>query len=475
MQTPHYNEVLRITQSQLSFFSLQVCDLCLGGCKGGAFMAILWTNPYTYGKDNVDNIYKTERRGGWAVYVLAVLLAVLPFAVSAAPLRVSGIEVVATAGQEDIRLQLSQSVTYKTFFLKNPDRLVLDLPAAEWALPQALPAQYSGRMLRGLRVGRFNPTTTRVVFELAVPAHLQNASIKPASAGASLQLSLRGESTENALSAKPAAAKMPVSDDWVALAEKAQVSKPLPAGIGFSAIPVPVFKPSARTVKPIVVIDAGHGGQDPGAIGASGTHEKDITLAYARALNQALLRTGRYHVVLTRDDDRFIMLRGRLEIGRKAKGDVFISLHADSAENKDTQGFSIYTLSNTASDAEAAALATRENKVDLVYGLNLSNEQKDVTEILIDLAQRETMNKSSKLADILVANLSKGIFPLPNTHRYAGFAVLKAPDVPSVLIEIGFLSNKKDEAQIKTDAYRAKVVSSLVDGLDAYFASRALE
>lgn len=407
---------------------------------------------------------------------LAALFSFLPFSLAAqAPLRVDGLTVAVGGGQEEVRLRMNRAVNYKTFFLQNPDRFVVDLPAAQWALPQALPAQYGGSLLRGIRVGQFNPTTTRVVFELGGAASLVGSTFVGSPPGAELQLALR---STGAIAPAPQAVVAPAAkqgDDWMVLAERQPSSKPLPAGVGFRTVPVPVFKPSSRTVKPIVVIDAGHGGQDPGTIGASGTHEKDITLAYARALNHALLKTGRYHVVLTRDDDRFIMLRGRLGIGREAKGDVFISLHADSAENKDTRGFSIYTLSDTASDAEAAALAARENKVDLVYGLNLSNEQKDVTEILIDLAQRETMNKSSKLAEILVDNLSKEVLPLPNTHRYAGFAVLKAPDVPSVLIEIGFLSNKKDETQIKSSKYREKVVDSLVDGLDAYFASRAAE
>ncbi|MGB1540333.1 MAG: N-acetylmuramoyl-L-alanine amidase family protein, partial [Rickettsiales bacterium] len=263
-----------------------------------------------------------------------------------------------------------------------------------------------------------------------------------------------------------------VVDETPSLPDDAEQGMPLPEGFAFKYPPVPELKPVYLLRKPTVVIDAGHGGQDPGATGVGGTKEKYVTLRYALSLRRELLRTGRYNVVLTRDDDRYILLRGRLAIGRKAKGDIFISLHADSAGNHATRGLSVYTLSETASDKEAAALAARENKVDLLFDLNLSTEQPDVTEILIDLAQRETMNKSSHLADTLVAALSTTVRLLPNTHRYAGFAVLKAPDVPSVLIELGFLSNRKDEALINSREYREKVSEALVMGIDHYFESQ---
>lgn len=412
---------------------------------------------------------------------LVVLWAVLlPVSSMAASVLVSKFEVVSAPTGETIHLTLSQPVEHKVFTLPKPDRLVVDVPTLEWKVQQGLPAAYRGDWFKGMRVGQFNPTTTRIVFDLTGQMKVARSSLKTSANGAVLTIEVASASGASApKQPNPAPSGLrdsgQSSDDWAVLAERSSVAKPLPAGVTFKTIPIPQFKPPVRTQKPIIVIDAGHGGQDPGAIGASGTHEKNITLSYARELSKELLRTGRYHVVLTRDEDRFIMLRDRLAIGRQAKGDIFISLHADTAENPATNGFSIYTLSNTASDAEAEALATRENKVDLVYGLNLSNEQKDVTEILIDLAQRETMNKSSRLADILVANLSKGIKPLANTHRYAGFAVLKAPDVPSVLIEIGFLSNKEDEKRIKSDAYRSKVITSLVEGVDAYFKGRRAE
>jgi len=221
--------------------------------------------------------------------------------------------------------------------------------------------------------------------------------------------------------------------------------------------------------KPVVVIDPGHGGVDPGAKGPSGVWEKQITLGYAKALREALLKTGRYNVVLTRDDDRFILLRQRVELARKAGGAVFVSLHADAAPEASLRGLSVYTLSEKASDVEAEALAARENKADVVAGMDLTHESNDVAGILISLAQRESMNKSALLADQLVMHIAGKSPLLRNTHRFAGFAVLKAPDIPSVLVEIGFLTNAKDEKRIQTKSNRDALVQGMVRGIDAYF------
>lgn len=416
------------------------------------------------------------------------LTALLPHMAQAAAPVVSGLSVQSAPNIDRIELQLSQAITYKSFELDNPPRLVIDMPALEWRAGNGLPAGYSGRILRNIRVARFNATTTRMVLDLAQPVSLDEVAIQnqgvnapfimrfdvvtagyakgSKDSAATWQQNAPSPSAIRDSKAEPSGAKPP--QDWVALAETMRTPVPLPAGLPFTTVPVPVFRP-AGTYMPTVVIDAGHGGRDPGTTGRRGTREKHVTLVYARALAEALRATGRYKVVLTRDDDSYIMLRERLAIGRRTEGDVFISIHADAAENSSTRGFSIYTLSENASDAEAAALAARENKVDLIYGMNLSTENKDVTEILIDLAQRETKNKSTKLADIIVEHVGKKVQLLRNTHRYAGFAVLKAPDVPSVLIELGFLSNRKDEALITSSNYREGVVSALVNGIDAYF------
>jgi len=225
-----------------------------------------------------------------------------------------------------------------------------------------------------------------------------------------------------------------------------------------------VKKPS----KPVIVIDAGHGGQDPGTSGPGGSDEKDITLDYAKALRDRLMKSGRYQVVLTRDDDEYITLRGRVDIARKAQASLFISLHADSAPDA-VRGLSVYTVSEKASDAEAEALAARENKSDVLSGMDLSEERKDVADILISLAERETKNRSATLADVLVTSLDGKVHLLSNSHRFAGFAVLKAPDIPSVLVEIGFLSHPKEEKLIRSKTYRDKVTAGIAAGVDRYF------
>ena len=228
-------------------------------------------------------------------------------------------------------------------------------------------------------------------------------------------------------------------------------------------------KAAKTNEKKILVIDAGHGGHDPGAIGYSGVHEKNITLAMAKELKRQLDRTGKYKVYLTRSTDVFIPLRRRVEIARDYKADLFMSVHADSALNRKATGLSVYTLSETASDKEAAALAERENKADVISGLNLYEQSKEVSDVLISLAQRETRNRSSEFAKCLVDEMRKSVKLITDTHRFAGFAVLKAPDVPSVLLEMGYLSNKNEEKLLRQESYRRKLAASTVKAINRYF------
>ncbi len=221
--------------------------------------------------------------------------------------------------------------------------------------------------------------------------------------------------------------------------------------------------------KPVVVIDPGHGGVDPGAIGVSGIYEKYITLAMARELKSQLEKQGRYKVRLTRDRDIFIRLRDRTAIARQYNADLFISLHADSVGNPQLKGLSIYTLSQNASDAEAQALADKENKADLLAGIDLSHESADVANILIDLAQRETMNRSAGFAGGVVEEMGRETSLLANSHRFAGFAVLKAPDVPAVLIEMGYLSNETEEHNLRQPEYRQKLAKGIARAVDRFF------
>jgi len=248
-------------------------------------------------------------------------------------------------------------------------------------------------------------------------------------------------------------------------------SPPLSPALGpatTGSVPLPMLKPTGAGL-PLVYIDPGHGGADPGTIGLHGSYEKDVVLALAKELRRQLLATGRYRVKLTREGDQFVPLRPRFEMARADHADLFISLHANSKLFGDPHGLSVYTLSETGSDSEADALAAKENKADLINGVDLSKQNGAVTSILIDLAQRETKNLSAHFAELLDHELGRVTELLPNTHRFAGFAVLKAPDIPSVLIEVGYLSNAHDEALLLSPQHRAKLAGAMLRAVDDYF------
>lgn len=239
--------------------------------------------------------------------------------------------------------------------------------------------------------------------------------------------------------------------------------------------PVPSAPPKKQVKKTppkkkVIVIDAGHGGKDPGAIGRRGIKEKEVTLGVALQLERHLKETGLFDVYLTRRTDKFLRLGNRVAIARKYKADFFISLHADSHSRKDTRGLSVYTLSRIASDKEAEKLAIKENKADLIDGVDLNTESPEVANILIDLVKRETMNLSAKFAHNLIKNLSKRVLLLRNTHRFANFAVLRTPDLPGVLIEMGYISNRQDEKLLTTPKHCKRLCEGIVETVKSYFA-----
>ncbi|MGE5269240.1 MAG: N-acetylmuramoyl-L-alanine amidase family protein [Thiohalocapsa sp.] len=221
----------------------------------------------------------------------------------------------------------------------------------------------------------------------------------------------------------------------------------------------------------IVALDAGHGGADPGAVSPHGLYEKTITLATARELAQLLERTGHYRCVLTRRRDRFVPLRERVARARRAQAELFLSIHADALPNTALRGLSVYTLSEEASDRDAAALAARENRNHFLAGVHLSRQPPVIGAILFDLARRETNNLSLTLARSIVEQLGRAVPLLERPHRAAGFVVLTAPDIPSALVEIGCLSNRRDERLLPSPAYQRKVAHGLARAIDDYFAA----
>lgn len=320
----------------------------------------------------------------------------------------------------------------KTFSLNNPPRLVVDVPNVGKA--PVINQSGSHESVLNIRSGQFNANTGRIVVELRrqfTMSHHQN--------GTNLSVTIRPHGS--VVATEPSGTPQP------------------------KALPKPALKPE----KKIIVLDAGHGGQDPGAMGKDGTKEKNLVLKFTHELKDKLEASGKYKVVLTRAGDYYIPLRERVAYARKHSADIFMSIHADSASSA-ARGLSVYTLSENASDDEAAALAAKENRSDIIAGVDLGEHDKDVANILISLAQRETNNQSAILADTLVTSLqNQGIGLLTRPHRFAGFAVLKAPDVPSVLIEIGFISNRDEEKALNKSSHRSKLASGLLKALDHYF------
>lgn len=238
-------------------------------------------------------------------------------------------------------------------------------------------------------------------------------------------------------------------------------------------LPVPPVPPAGLGARPLVMLDAGHGGKDPGAIGVAGTYEKHVALAAAEELKRQLEAGGRYRVVLSRARDVFIPLEGRVALAQKHDAALFVSMHADAMVDHEVRGASVYTLSDDASDAQTAALAQRENSSDRFAGPEFEATSPEVARILASLVRQETRLNSARMARSVVAAIGRELPLLPNPSRHAGFVVLKAPDIPSVLLEMGFISNPEDEAALRREEHRAVVAAAMHRAIDAYFAQTA--
>jgi len=351
-------------------------------------------------------------------------------------------------------LDLGGDVKPHIFLLAGPNRVVIDVPTGAWhgnggTKGIGLIGQY--------RHGLFDAGTYRIVLDLQRPAKVTSSFALPPKEGYGHRYVIDLKATNAADFANAVAA-----DKALATANRPEVAVAAPQA--------PITRPSAVPGgKKVVVIDAGHGGPDPGTLGVLGVNEKHITLAMAKAVKEELERTGRYTVRLTRDKDFFIPVRDRFVVARKLGADLFISLHADSISNPQVRGGSVYSLSETASDKEAERLAARENKSDLVAGLDLNETDDQVAGILIDLAQRETLNYSAQFAEILVGELRRDTPMLPRAHRYANLGMLKAPDVPSALIECGYLSNKEDARRLASLEGQRKIARAIGRAVDRYF------
>ena len=399
------------------------------------------------------------------LFALSILLILFSLPAFAENIAVTGYQLISRSEGVVLRLQLNQMGDFKAFTLDNPNRLVVDVMDARWK-GEAPKAEDKIGFVQQARIGRPDPKTFRFVLDLSKTIIVEDAFIQVPSRN--------GDPHYLVVQMKPAPEEkkldLPTPSKQEAIKTETPTDKknvPLASAAGVTEkafIPIPEKKPKIFTI----VIDAGHGGVDPGAIGALGTKEKDITLRYVKNLRDILKASGRYKVVLTRENNTYIPLRGRLKKAQAAKGDLFLSLHADTHPEATMQGLSVYTLSENASDKEAEALAERENKRDIITGVDLSGQSKDVTQVLIDLAQRETNNTSARFAELVVAELGTEARLLKNTHRFAGFAVLKGVGVPSALIELGYLSNPKEEKQLVDPDYQDKLVNAIARAIDTY-------
>ena len=352
-----------------------------------------------------------------------------------------------------------------TFLLAGPDRIALDIAGAQAG------ASAGGRgVVQAVRQGQRDPATARIVLDLAQPALVSDPRFSDD--GRSLSFKLRPVSADEfARAARTPRIELQPPAAFRAKPPQKRYSVTVPIGQPKPALPLPKVEGPDNDRLPLVVVDAGHGGHDPGAISPhSGRREKDITLALARAVRDQLVASGRVRVALTRSDDRYLMLEERYGIARRLKADLFISIHADSAENEDAHGASIYTLSEVASDREAAKLAARENKANIINGVDLGAHDGDVSSILLDLTQRETMNVASDFARLLQREASDQVHFRTDAHRFASFVVLKAPDTPSVLFETGFISNQDDADFLASKAGQQRIAQGVRKAVQLHFA-----
>ena len=396
------------------------------------------------------------RRGAAAAAFVALLVAVVAASAQVTS-SLTGVRVGQHDGMTRLILDLTEPTTFKIFALSGPPRVVIDLPAVHWALEErSLAVGHSG-VVR-LRYGQFRPDTSRIVVDLDQPLAVRQARMLAADAEGTAPHRLVLEFVPIALSAYEAAARPP---------KPVLRAKPAaPAG----PVPLPKLKPAPKPVRHLIAIDAGHGGRDPGAIATNGLREKTLALAFARELRTVLVESGRYQVVMTRDGDRKIRLKRRVVIARNAGADLFLSIHLDRLENRDVRGASVYTLSDEASDVETAELAARENKADIVADVDLTDGyDEDVAKVLISLVQQNTMNCSAALAATLLPELERVAPLIRRPHRFGDFRVLKAPDIPSVLVELGFLSNDQDAERLTSKTHRRALAGAILNALDTYF------
>ncbi|SDP44576.1 N-acetylmuramoyl-L-alanine amidase [Afipia sp. GAS231] len=370
------------------------------------------------------------------------------------------------AKQTRFILDLDRTISFRAFALADPYRVILDIPQVNFKLAAGTGAAGRG-LIKAFRYGLVMPGGSRIVFDLTGPAKIAKSYVLEAANEQPPRLVIEFEEVdrtafvqllapENRPELRPAIAD---ANAAVARADGSATAKPV----------------QVNDTRPLIVIDPGHGGIDNGTqAGGGDVMEKNLVLGFGLALRDRIEKSGKYRVVMTRTDDTFIPLNDRVKVARSQSAALFVSIHADALPRHegDAQGATIYTLSDKASDAEAERLAENENKSDAIGGVNLTDEPTEVADILIDLAQRETRTFSNRFARLLMGEMKNTARMHKHPLKSAGFRVLKAPDVPSVLVELGYVSNKGDLEHLVSDNWRTKTVGSMAQAIDAFFAKR---
>jgi N-acetylmuramoyl-L-alanine amidase len=370
------------------------------------------------------------------------------------------------ARQTRFILDLDRAIPFRAFALADPYRVILDIPQVSFKLAAGTGAAGRG-LIKAFRYGLVMPGGSRIVFDLTGPAKIAKSYVLEAANEQPPRLVIEFEEVdrttfvqllapENRPELRPA-----IADANAAVARVDALAAAKPAQMADS--------------RPLIVIDPGHGGVDNGTqAGGGDVMEKNLVLGFGLALRDRIEKSGKYRVVMTRTDDTFIPLNDRVKVARTQGAALFVSIHADALPRRegDAQGATIYTLSDKASDAEAERLAENENKSDAIGGVNLTDEPTEVADILIDLAQRETRTFSNRFARLLMGEMKNTARMHKHPLKSAGFRVLKAPDVPSVLVELGYVSNKGDLEHLVSENWRSKTVASMAQAIDAFFAKR---
>jgi N-acetylmuramoyl-L-alanine amidase len=349
-----------------------------------------------------------------------------------------------------LRVTLSRPVTARAFLMERPDRVIIDLPDVNFQLPPETGRKRSG-LISSFRYGVFAPGRSRMVLDLAQPAVVAQLDVaSDADGAAQLVLELVRAYRQGFRTAVEAAEPEPETTGSVAVRPQSRADQ-----------------------RPVIAIDPGHGGVDPGAIATTGAYEKDVVFGFADRLRRRLEASGRYRVVLTRDGDIFVPLDERVRLARAAKADLFISIHADSiSAAPHVRGLTVYTGSEQASDKESQRLAERENTADAAGGLHRDDSRGEVADILQDLILRETRSFSQRFARRLVGTVDPVMALSKKPQRQAAFRVLRAPDIPSVLVELGYLSSKKDIDLLLSDSWRDRSTAAIAVAIDRFFATR---